>query len=226
MQPLARGVRRYFKRRALSLDEPYYTVYPYTQVHPVRQQNIVRLAQRVDEQKVEGALVECGVLDGGQAGLMAWATANSSPPRSIHLFDAWEGLPPPSAQDGAEASRWEGQVVGSPARVRRVMKKLRVDPSRLHFHKGWFQDVFPHVQIEKIALLHIDPDFYDAVKLCLDRWYPHVTPGGYIQIDDYAAFSGCHRAVNEFLEAHPDVQLETTGEFTKAYFFRKPLLPA
>ncbi len=220
MQPMVRGLRKRLLRRTLRLDEPYHTVFPYTQVALIRQENIVRLAKLIESNKIPGAVVECGVLDGGVAALMAWATSSS--PRPVHLFDAWQGLPNPSTNDGSAAIKWKGQVVGSTRRVKAVMKKLNVAKERVHFHVGWFADTFPKASIDRIALLHIDPDFYDPVKLCLSHWYDHISPGGYIQIDDYEAFSGCRKATDEFLAAHPEAELEFYGDGPKAFFIRKP----
>ena len=125
LQPMLRGVRKRLERRTIiSLDEPFHTVYPFTQVHMVRQQNLLRLGEAIERANIPGAAIECGVLDGGTAALMAHATASSA--RKIHLFDAWEGLPETTAEDGAEAAAWTGQVVGSPTRVIAIMKKLGV----------------------------------------------------------------------------------------------------
>ena len=226
LQPAARGLRKRIQRLSLNLDEPFRTVFPFTQAHPVRQQNIVRLSRLIEQNNVPGAVVECGVLDGGMAALMAWGTRASSQDRPIHLFDAWRGLPPPTSEDGSSGQKWEGEVVGSPKRVRSIMSKMGIEPARLHFHVGWFHETFPSARIDKIALLHIDPDFYEPVKLCLERWYPVLSPGGYIQIDDYEAFSGCRKAVDEFLAAHPDIRLETSGDTAHAFYFVKPVSTA
>jgi len=61
--------------------------------------------------------------------------------------------------------------------------------------------------IPHIALLHIDADFYESVKLALETWVPHVTKGGYIQIDDYSSFIGCRTAGDEYLSKHADLKL-------------------
>ena len=103
------------------------------------------------------------------------------------------------------------------------MRKLKIDPRRLHFHKGWFTETFPVAQIDRISLLHIDADFYASVKLCLDYWYPLISPGGYIQLDDYSVYLGCRTAVNEFLGINQKVTINTTGEHVKAYYIKKPL---
>lgn len=205
--------------RTLKLEEPYRTAFPYTQVSQSRQQNLVRLAKEIEDLGNAGAVVECGVLDGGTAALMAQATSNSS--REVHLFDAWRGLPDITPEDGPESKKWVGEVVGSPKRVVEVMSRLGIDQSRIHFHIGWFHETFPNVNIPKIALLHIDCDFYEPTKLCLETWYPKVITGGFVQFDDYDAFQGCRKAVDEFLAAHPTSKLETFGEQGTAFFIRK-----
>jgi O-methyltransferase len=201
-----------------SLREPYRTVFPFTQAHLIRQENLIRIAQEIDERLVPGAVVECGVLDGGTAALMAVGTKSSG--RPVHLFDSWKGLPETTEEDG-EARMWTGEVVGSPRRVISVFNLLCVDLGRVTFHKGWFQDTFPRSSIEKVALLHIDGDFYESVKISLNKWAPLMSQGGYIQIDDYDSFIGCTKAVDDFLISRPELKLEyIEGHFAKAYFIR------
>ena len=187
---------------------------------PVRQRSLVELGQRIEAEKVDGAIVECGVLDGGTAALMAWATRSSA--RPVHLFDAWEGLPKTTIEDGTEAAKWTGQVVGSPARASAVMQQLRIARERVIIHHGWFNETFPVTTVEQVALLHVDCDFYEPTHLCLEKWYPVLTPGGFMQFDDYTAFSGCQKAVDEFLDQHPELPLESIGEDEKAFVIRKP----
>jgi formylglycine-generating enzyme required for sulfatase activity len=65
-------------------------------------------------------------------------------------------------------------------------------------------------------------DWYDSVKLCLDRFYDYVQPGGYIVLDDYGDWEGCRIATDEFLKKRSlDVkliQVDYTG-----FYFQKPL---
>jgi hypothetical protein len=70
------------------------------------------------------------------------------------------------------------------------MRTLAIPASRVHLHRGWFHETFPTVDVPCVALLHIDCDFYEPTRLCLERWYPHVVPGGWIQFDDYSEFEG------------------------------------
>jgi O-methyltransferase len=187
-----------------------------------RQQNLVRLCEIIEQAGIAGSILECGVLDGGGSALMAFATRRSG--RPVHMFDSWEGLPITTAKDGATGEKWIGQCVGSPARVFEVMQALGIESTRLHAHRGWFHETFPLVggKIDSLAMLHVDCDFYEPVLLTLETWYPKLSPGGFVQIDDYEEFSGCQKATDEFLEAHPDARLETWGAFGRAIFFRKP----
>lgn len=221
LQPWARGARRALKARVLAIDEPYRTVYPYTQVSGARQRHIVELCGILERSRVAGAVVECGVLDGGMAALMAHATRRSG--RDLHLFDAWQGLPEAVDRDGVESKKWSGQVVGSPIRVERIMRKMKIEPSRVHLHRGWFHETFPQAPVGRVALLHVDCDFYEPTRLCLRHWYPVLVPGGFIQLDDYGAFAGCRCAVDEFLERHSDLTLEHQDRPGGAWFLRKPL---
>ena len=217
LQPYLRGLRKQLELNKLSLEEPYRSIYPFTQVSMVRLQNLERLSEQIQQENVPGDIVECGVLDGGSAALTAYTTRTSTN-RKIHLFDAWQGLPATTKEDGAAGKKWSGQVVGSPDRVRKIMEKMGITAERLVFHEGWFSDTFPKAEIQQISLLHIDADFYDPVKLCLETWAHKVSKGGYIQIDDYTAFQGCRRAVDEFLAKNPGMKLATYGEQVKAYY--------
>ena len=71
-------------------------------------------------------------------------------------------------------------------------------------------------------MLHVDCDFYEPVVLTLETWYPKLSPGGFVQIDDYDAFSGCRQATDEFLAAHFETRLETWGGLGRALYLASP----
>jgi O-methyltransferase len=220
LQPTLRGIRKRWNRSRMKLDEPFYSVYPFTLASLPRQHSLFQLAAEIERNGVSGALVECGVLDGGMSGLMAYATVPSG--RPIHMFDSWQGLPDSTDEDKASGKRWAGQALGSRSRVRQCMNILKIDPARLHFHVGWFHETFPAVDIGEIALLHIDCDFFAPTKLCLDTWYPKLVSGGFVQLDDYDEFIGCRTAVDAFLAKHPALRLEYFGMGGRACYLRKP----
>lgn len=61
----------------------------------------------------------------------------------------------------------------------------------------------PHL---KISLLHIDVDLYEPTKFVLERLYDRVTKGGIIILDDYGAFAGTNKAVDDFFENEREIQ--------------------
>lgn len=58
----------------------------------------------------------------------------------------------------------------------------------------------------KISLLHIDVDLYEPSKIILERLYNRVTKGGVIIFDDYGAFAGTNKAVDDFFEGKAEIK--------------------
>ncbi|MGH3995778.1 MAG: TylF/MycF/NovP-related O-methyltransferase, partial [Pseudonocardiaceae bacterium] len=56
---------------------------------------------------------------------------------------------------------------------------------------------------EPVALAHVDADWYESVKTCLERIVPRLVEGGAIVLDDYDSWSGAKTATDEYLAAHP-----------------------
>ena len=79
---------------------------------------------------------------------------------------------------------------------------ITVDGERVQLHRGFFEDTLKPAGA--IAVAHIDCDWHDPLRLCLERIHPDLVPGAWVVIDDYYAYGGARRAVDEFLVAHPD----------------------
>jgi len=193
----------------------------YTAVFVPRLVALYKLSEEVNRRSLPGDIVECGVYNGGSGAIMASLCEKSPLNRTVWLFDSFEGLPKPTDKDGVEAPAYEGWCHGDLAKVERIFRKLNIPESRVHIVKGWFQNTFPSVQIPAIAILHIDADWYDSVKLCLEKFYDHVQPGGYIVLDDYGDWEGCRIATDEFLKKRlldvKLIQVDYTG-----FYFQKP----
>jgi O-methyltransferase len=198
-----------------------YRVRGYTAVFVPRLVALYKLSEEINQRSLPGDIVECGVYNGGSAAIMASHCERSPVDRNVWLFDSFEGLPKPTDKDGDKAPAYEGWCHGDLSKVKKVLRKLRIPESRIHIIKGWFQDTFPSVQIRDIAILHIDADWYESVKLCLEKFYDSVQAGGYIVLDDYGDWEGCRIATDEFLKKRAlDVkliQVDYTG-----YYFQKP----
>jgi len=150
---------------------------------------------------VEGDLVECGCARGGSAALMALTLHRLGVRRTMWLFDTFEGLPAPTSDDpDYEITKlFTGDCLGTIDEVRGLFQRLQIAEGA-QFIKGLFQETLPVTQVRQIALLHIDGDWYESVKVCLENLYDKVTPGGIIQFDDYGYWKGARKAVDEFVQ--------------------------
>jgi O-methyltransferase len=156
------------------------------------------LAAQVAREGVEGAIVECGVWNGGSLALLGRAMGGD---RDAWAFDSFEGLPPPTEKDPEIVRRnyFRGWNAGSPARVAEGWARCGLPPDRLHVVPGWFEQTFPRSEIPTIAVLHIDADWYESVLLCLERWYDRVEEGGVVILNDWNLYAGADKAVADFL---------------------------
>jgi O-methyltransferase len=190
-----------------------------TMVTPDRIQSLARLAQRLEDEQIPGDIVECGVYKGGTAALLARTATHSSLPRTVWLFDVFRGMPPATSADGPGAPDWVGNLKSSAGRVERLLRRTGADLSRVRIVPGLFQQTFSSVRIPQIALLNLDADWYESVKLCLETFYDSVAPRGFISIDDYGSWPGCRLAVDEFFRSRSlSFPLHAVGE---AHWFQK-----
>ena len=74
-------------------------VAPYTMTSPERILALRDAVQHVCRHAIEGDIVECGVWRGGSMMAAALTLAGLGEHRRLHLFDTFEGMPPPGAED-------------------------------------------------------------------------------------------------------------------------------
>jgi O-methyltransferase len=190
----------------------------FTLIESRRARALNRLAQRCERAGIPGALVDCGCYNGGSSVMMS----TGAPTREVWAFDSFEGLPEASDRDPDRARGWAGVLKASEDRVREAFERF-ASPERLHVVKGWFQDTFPSTapEIDQVAVLHADGDWYESVRLTLETFYPKVAPAGFVVIDDYNDWEGAKTATDEYRAAHaiaaPLVDIDTT-----AVYWQKP----
>lgn len=193
----------------------------------VPQPSLVDLARQVRvvlEQKIPGALVECGAWRGGASFLMAQILKLAAvQDRKVWLFDSFEGIQPPQEIDGPAAQAWANNKKGPMYfdNLRAPLEEVRAAAGDLEvieyteFVPGWFDKTLPanRDRIGPIAILRIDADWYASVKCCLEQLYDQVVEGGFIVFDDYYTWDGCAAAVHEFLgQRRQTHRIESVGE--------------
>jgi len=199
----------------------YSQVKPYSMMSYSRLKGIYEAICEVIDRDVEGSFVECGTARGGCAGLMGLTSQKRGQRRDIWVYDTFEGLPAPSKGDPDYelALLRKGKCKGEYEDVLTLINQLGTQEDT-NLVKGLFQETLPQTKVTKIAVLHVDGDWYESTKTCLDHLYDKVTPGGIVQIDDYGHWAGAKKALHEFFESR-EIQpvlkyLDYTGrQFTK-----------
>jgi hypothetical protein len=144
---------------------------------------------------VMGDLAECGVYNAATAYFMARASEAVGRPRRLHLFDSFDGLSHPGAEDG---TYWQaGALAISEATARRNLAGV----PDVSFYRGWIPDRFPEVADRQFAFVHIDVDLYQPTLDSLRFFYDRTAAGGVLLCDDYGFITcpGAARAMREFM---------------------------
>jgi asparagine synthase (glutamine-hydrolysing) len=195
-----------------------------TYLGPTGLLTLERCAHRARRERVPGDFIEAGVALGGSAVVL---TAAMDGDRCFHGFDVFGMIPPPSDADPPEVhERYRTISEGRSSGIRgdqyygyaddlyeRVVATFArygqaVDGRRVSLHRGLFQDTL-HPQ-RPVALAHVDCDWHDPVRLCLERIWPALSPGGVMVFDDYNTYGGCATAVDAFLVSQPAAELVQT----------------
>jgi hypothetical protein len=194
----------------------YRTVRPYTMSGNARLRGLYDAVHHALSHDIPGDVVECGAARGGSAALMGLTLRARDSRRRLWLLDTFEGLPAPTQNDPdfEIAKLYTGMCRGTLDEVSALFHRLDI-ADRTVFVKGLFQDTLPSAAVGPIAVLHLDGDWYESVKVCLDRLYDQVSSGGVIQIDDYGHWKGARAAVDEFMRRRkltiPLSRLDYTG---------------
>jgi hypothetical protein len=128
------------------------------------------------------------------------------------MFDSFAGLPPVDDRDGPAAAKYQltpdapdyfDNCKASLEEVVQAIGKFRFSSSECLVAPGWFEHTYkehaPELKRRGIALLRVDCDWYQSVKITLDQMEPIVAEHGIIILDDYFTWDGCARAAHDYL---------------------------
>jgi hypothetical protein len=177
----------------------YSVAAPHTVLSFARLRGLYKGLEEITRSEIPGDIVECGIASGGSLLFMGLLLKRLNATRALWGFDTFEGLPAPTANDPdyEVAKRFTGKYRGDRDEVRLLLNVHNVET---HLVPGLFQKTLPNCPVDRIAFLHIDGDWYDSVRTCLDCLYDKLSPGGIIQFDDYGHWAGSRKAVDEFFE--------------------------
>ena len=192
-------------------------VSPYTMTSPERIRALCAAVRYIEQNGIEGAVVECGVWRGGSMMAVARTLSNlGTANRDLYLFDTFEGMTEPGPHDIAlsgetakslleENARTEENQMWCYAPMERVEEALALTmyPKRLvHLIAGRVEETLQTAAPERIALLRLDTDWYESTRHELETLFPRLCRGGVLIIDDYGHWQGARRAVDEYVQTH------------------------
>ena len=192
-------------------------------LHTVRERRLTYLGEKrlnllaatcveIQQGQIPGRIIEVGCALGGSSVLLASA---KSPQRRLAVYDVFGMIPPPSKRDGADVTkrydvirRGESKGIGGKpyyGYVENLYEKVKDTFAELGYPLAEHHVSLVKGLIEEtlevtgpVALAHIDCDWYEPVSVALKRIEPYLSAGGSIIVDDYADWSGCRGAVDEY----------------------------
>lgn len=170
----------------------------------------------IEKRNIPGSIIETGCALGGSAIVMSGAKSRW---RKLYCYDVFGLIPPPTEEDGEDVHARYAEIASGKAggldgaRYYGYEEDL-IDVVKANFAAFGYDVVDHNVTLVKglyestlfadgpVALAHIDCDWYDSVSICLERLFPYLGAGSILVIDDYEHYSGCKRAVDEFLDRY------------------------
>ncbi len=189
-------------------------VAPFTHTGLDRRAGLILAVDYIVKQGIAGDIVECGVWRGGSMMAVALALlARGDTSRHLYLYDTYEGMSEPTAEDRSHTGESAEAQLARTARGEGVWCEAGLDDvqanlwstgyprDKIHFIQGKVEDTIPARVPGAIALLRLDTDWYESTRHELLHLYPRLVSQGVMVIDDYGHWQGARQAVDEYFAA-------------------------
>ena len=175
--------------------------------------SLITTCRSIEARNLQGMFLEAGCALGGSAILLASIKRRERP---LNVYDVFGMIPPPTKDDtpdvharyrtivqgqstGIEGDRYYGYVEDLYDVVKGNLATFGIEceSHSVSLIKGLVQETL--VLDLPVAFAHIDVDWYEPVRTCLERVFPRLVVGGSIILDDYHDWGGCRKATDEYL---------------------------
>lgn len=175
----------------------------------VRIKTLLDAVKHLTEKNIQGDFVECGVWKGGSIMAMIYKLLELNIlDRKIWAFDTYEGMTEPGDDDidfqNKTAKELMDQKIANILCISAYEETTTnilntgYPHNMIQFVKGRVEETIPRSNVEQIALLRLDTDWYESTMAELNYFYPKLVKGGILIIDDYGHWKGCKKAVDEY----------------------------
>lgn len=178
--------------------------------------SLIYTCNEIKASNLSGIFIEAGCALGGSSILISKLKDPNSP---FYIYDVFGMIPPPTQEDTQEVhKRYRTILEGKSSGIGGdkyygyeenlydvVLSNLRdfeinCQKESVTLIKGLVQDTMKINQ--PVVFAHIDVDWYDPVKTCLEQIFPNLVVGGSLILDDYHVWGGCRKATDEYLRKH------------------------
>ena len=176
----------------------------------VRYATLALAIQRLEADRIGGAIAELGVHQGVTSRIMH----RHAPHRRLYLFDTFEGFPSASLEVKQD-DRFRDTS------QERVAQFIGDHPQNVIFRAGYFPLTAAGLEDERFALVMLDFDLYKSAIDAFTFFYPRVVPGGFFFMHDYnnpESNHGIARAAHEYLADKPEKLVEIPDVWGSAVF--------
>ncbi len=185
---------------------------PYTMTSSARILHLKEAIRYIEENRIPGAIVECGVWRGGSMMVAARSLlAIGCRDRDLYLYDTFDGMSAPTRKDisiGGQPAvellatheKRNDDLIWCVSRQEEVKANLLstgYPAEKVHIIAGRVEETLPASAPPRIALLRLDTDWYESTLHELRTLYPRVSQHGIVVIDDYGHWKGARHAVAE-----------------------------
>lgn len=160
--------------------------------------------------RLDGAVVECGCFRGMSSHVMLGRLKLADPAfagRGYHVFDSFEGLSEPGAEDAISEDHPKAERLGQMCRqgafsasLDTVRQGLAEFPA-VEFHPGWIPQSLAALPELPYRFVHLDLDLHDPTLSALQYFHPRLVKGGVVACDDYN-WPGARKAIESFCTRH------------------------
>ena len=180
-----------------------------------------KIINYLEDNNIQGDIVECGVWRGGSCMLIALALmqrGNTS--RKIYLYDTYSGMTEPTEKDDSAIDNRHASLLIKEMRenkkykygtsnwceasiedVKENLKSTGYPLENLFFVKGDVNDTLKEPIVNQlISFLRLDTDWYDSTKIELEKLYPKLVDKGVLVVDDYYRWQGSKQATKEYFK--------------------------
>lgn len=165
------------------------------------------ILDRLEDRRIEGDFVECGVWHGVHPIVAkAYVEGRGYRGRRYWCYDTFEGMPPCGPEDMKIETG--GRPIDKPKNWLRVsLRDVKANfaargmlDKSVVFVAGLVEQTLLGSQLpQKISYLRLDTDFYSSTKIELEVLYPRLVSGGALVLDDHGWWAGARKAAEEYL---------------------------